>query len=69
MTVQRAIDALNRINKRLSVGEQYIPAYELKVLRKAHAKWTKVINEFTNPKAPARPLPTTRHQSQNTLPL
>lgn len=80
MNVQRAIDALARINKRLSIGEEHLPAYELKLLRKAHAKWKKELDAFTNPKAPARPLPVKTHpdlsgasqlngNQQTTLPL
>lgn len=77
MNVQRAIDALARINKRLSIGEEHLPAYELKLLRKAHAKWKKELDAFTNPKAPARPLPVKTQNfasqlngnQQTTLPL
>lgn len=57
MNIQRVTLALQRINYQLSKGPHYHGAHQLKVLRKAKAKWKKQLDQFINPQAPARPLP------------
>ncbi len=57
MNIMRVTLALQRINYELSKGPNYHGAHQLKVLRKARAKLKKQLDQFINPKAPARPLP------------
>lgn len=67
MNIQRVIRALASVNEQLAKGPNYHGAHQLKLLRKAHAKWTKKLQEFTNPKAKPRPLPPPPSSFQRTL--
>lgn len=66
MNVQRAITALQNINAELAKGKHYLSAAQLRVLRKAKARWKKELEQFTNPQAPARSLPP---RNQTSLPI
>jgi hypothetical protein len=56
MNINRIITALQRINTALE-KKQYCSAHQLRVLRKARAKWNKKLDALINPTAPPRPLP------------
>jgi hypothetical protein len=60
--ITHVINALNRINHELAKGPNYHGAHQLKLLRKAHARLTKQLNEFTKPSARPRPLPPVHYQ-------
>jgi hypothetical protein len=69
MNVQRAISALQIINAELAKGESNLSYDQLRLLRKAKARWKKELEQFTNPKAPARSLPARSHHNSNQLNL
>ena len=62
MNIQRVIQALASINHELAKGPNYHGAHQLRLLRKAHARLTKQLNEFTKPSAKPRPLPPSHFQ-------
>lgn len=55
--IQHVVNALARIKQAMAKGEKLTGAHQWKLLKKAHAKYSKQMQEFTNPKAPARPRP------------
>lgn len=65
--IQHVIQALANVNHQLAKGPNYHGAHQLRLLRKAHARLTKKLMEFTNPKAKPRPLPPPPSSLQRTL--
>lgn len=66
MNIARALTALKKINAQLQ-RKQYCSAEQLRVLRKARAKWNRQLKQFIDPNAPARPLPNRKPETGNQL--
>jgi hypothetical protein len=65
MNVQRVLINLQRVNLALQQPQNH---ETMKALKRGKRKWEKMLQQFTNPTAPARPLPQRNHH-QIHLPL
>ena len=69
MNAKRVKENFDRVEALIKRGEKYHSAHQWKLLKKARAKWNKKLQEFTNPNAPARPLPARLVKSQRPIQL
>lgn len=56
MNASRIVATLQTINTKLQ-RKQYCSAEQLRILRKARARWKKQLDAMTSPKPQTRPLP------------
>jgi len=61
MNAHRLLTTLANVKAQLQ-RKQYCSAEQLKVLRKTRARLNKQLKQFTDPAAPARPLPSRNNQ-------